>query len=151
MTLTPTLVMATVTKLTSKTRSRGIEEGYRSGLEETTAQHIEAHGHTVRFEKQKIEYEVPSRKAKYTPDFVLDNGIIIETKGRFLTKDRQKHLLIQAQHPNLDIRFIFTRSKSPILKGSKTTYAMWCDKHGFKYADKTIPDSWYKEKARNVR
>lgn len=136
-------------KVKTQTSSRvqyGITNGYRSGLEEIVANDIEAAGHTVRFESFKIEYEVPARKAKYTPDFELDNGIIVETKGRFLTKDRQKHLLIKAQHPDYDIRFVFTRSKSPILKGSKTTYADWCDKHGFLYADKTIPASWYKEK-----
>ncbi len=59
--------------------------------------------------------------------------------------DRAKHLLVKAQHPNLDLRFVFSRSKAPLYKGSPTTYAMWCDKHGFKYADKDVPDAWLKE------
>lgn len=123
----------------------GFAHGFRSGLEKALAAQIEAAGHTVRFEEKKIEYEVPSRKAKYTPDFVLDNSIIIESKGRFLTADRQKHLLVKAQHPDLDIRFVFSRSKAPLYKGSKTTYADWCEKHGFLYADKRIPDEWLNE------
>ncbi|MQR02362.1 hypothetical protein [Glaciimonas soli] len=68
------------------------------------------------------------------------------SKGRFLTADRQKHLLIKQQHPELDIRFVFSRSKTTISKTSKTTYGDWCLKYGFKYADKSIPDAWLKEK-----
>jgi len=32
-------------------------------------------------------------------------------------------------------------------RGSPTTYAMWCDKHGIKWADfrKGIPQEWIKE------
>ena len=96
----------------------------------------------MEFEAAKIEYLKPARTAKYTPDFLLPNGIIIESKGRFVTADRQKHLLIQKQHPDLDIRFVFSNSRSRISKQSKTTYAMWCEKHGFLYADKLIPEEW---------
>ena len=97
------------------------------------------------YEDQVISYEKPAKIARYTPDFVLENGIIIEVKGRFLTADRQKHLLVKHQHPQLDIRFLFSRSKERISKKSKTTYAMWCEKNGFKYADETIPSQWLEE------
>ncbi len=92
-----------------------------------------------------IRYTKPESNHRYTPDFPLPNGIIIETKGRFLPADRQKHLLVKAQHPEKDIRFVFTRSKTPISKGSKTTYADWCEKNGFRYADKTVPEAWLRE------
>ena len=78
---------------------------------------------------------------------MLENGIIIESKGRFLAKDRKKHLLIKDQHPNLEIRFVFSRSKAPIYKGSKTTNAMWAKKYGFKHTEGDIPESWFVEKA----
>lgn len=127
--------------------SVGIKQGFRSGLEETLAKQFEEAGVDAPFEKLKIEYEKPASHHKYTPDFeMLHNGIIIESKGRFMPDDRKKHLLIKQQHPHLDIRFVFTRSKSPICKGSKTTYAMWCATNGFKYADKLVPESWLKEK-----
>tara|TARA_R110001606_G_scaffold60362_2_gene142301 strand:+ start:1387 stop:1647 length:261 start_codon:yes stop_codon:yes gene_type:complete len=80
----------------------------------------------------------------YTPDFELPNGIIIESKGRFVSADRKKHLKVKEQYPKLDIRFVFSNSRGKINKGSKTTYAMWCDKYGFKYADKEIPEKWLK-------
>lgn len=127
---------------------RGIAEGYRSGLEEQIADQLKAAGIPVVFEEDKIEYTKPVTKHKYTPDFKLPNGIYIETKGRFVTADRKKHLLVKAQHPELDIRFVFSNSRSRISKQSLTTYAQWCDKNGFKYADKFIPEAWLKEKHR---
>jgi hypothetical protein len=92
---------------------------------------------------------VPATKHKYTPDFKLSNGIYIETKGRFLLDDRKKHLYIKEQYPDLDIRFVFQNPKTKLYKGSKTTYANWCDKHGFKWAAKTIPLDWIEEKNKN--
>lgn len=119
---------------------------YRSGLEEANAAYLKtALGHEVEYEKHYINYKIPESIHKYTPDFVLPNGIIIETKGVWDSEDRKKHLLIKEQHPQLDIRFIFSRSKTPIYKGSKTTYASFCEKYGFKHADKLIPDAWLKE------
>lgn len=120
-------------------------QGYRSGLEETLAAQLKAAGIEAQYESEKIGYVKPESKHKYTPDFLLPNGIFIESKGRFLTADRHKHLLIKKQHPDIDIRFVFQRSKSPISKGSKTTYADWCIKNGFQYADKTIPQAWLDE------
>lgn len=132
------------TKKTSK--EVGIQYGFRSGLEEAIAQQLNSKGVKFAFEERTISYEKPSKKHKYTPDFELPNGIIIESKGRFITADRQKHLLVQSQHPELDIRFVFSNSRSRISKRSATTYAMWCEKHGFQFADKEIPDAWLKEK-----
>lgn len=120
----------------------GLAEGFRSGLEEKIAAQLESLGVRVEFETFKIEYTKPARKAKYTPDFKLPNGVIIETKGRFLTADRQKHILIKAQHPEFDIRFVFSNSRTRISKTSATTYADWCRKHGFRFADKSIPLDW---------
>lgn len=97
------------------------------------------------YESVVILYDKPARTSRYTPDFPLPNGIIIETKGRFVTADRQKHLLVKAQHPDKDIRFVFSNANAKISKQSKTTYAMWCDKNGFKYANKSVPPAWIKE------
>ena len=130
-------------------RARAIKHGYRSGLEETIADQLQ---------KQKIEYEyenkantvkytVPAKDHTYLPDFKLPNGIIVETKGRFVLADRKKHELIKKQHPELDIRFVFSNSNTKISKKSKTTYGMWCEKLGIPYADKTIPLDWLLEKA----
>lgn len=131
------------TKLTA--RQKALAEGYRSGLEERQAAAYREAGVDVRYEEDLVRYTVPARQARYTPDFVQPNGIVIETKGRFITKDRQKHLLIQAQYPNLDIRFVFSNPNTRISKGSPTTYAMWCERHGFLYAKGLAPRAWMDE------
>ena len=120
---------------------------YRSGLEEKLAAQLEAAGIPVKYEDKEevIKYLTPSELHRYTPDFVLPNGIVIESKGIFDAADRKKHLLIREQQPDKDIRFIFSRSKTPLYKGSPTTYGDWCEKNGFKYADKLIPDAWLGE------
>ncbi|WP_210166026.1 hypothetical protein [Chelatococcus sambhunathii] len=126
--------------------------GFRSGLEDKVAAELAAKGVPVRYEDPEsvIRYTWPSEESKYHPDFVLPNGIIVETKGRFVTKDRQKHKLIKEQHPDLDIRFVFSNSRQRISKTSMTTYAMWCEKYGFRYADKSIPDAWLNEPAKGA-
>lgn len=126
-----------------KISNKGIAAGYRSGLEVTVAKQLESAGVEYTYEAVKTPYIVPQSTHKYTCDFILTNsGIYVETKGRFMAADRKKHLLIKAQHPEIDLRFVFSRPKAPINKGSKTTYADWCEKNGFLYADKTIPEDW---------
>ena len=116
---------------------------FRSGLEYRVAKELEDNGFTYEYEKLRIKYQ--RKPSTYTPDFELHNGIIIEGKGRFVSSDRAKHLLIKEQHPELDIRFVFSNSSSKLYKGSKSTYASWCEKHGFLYADKLIPKDWLNE------
>lgn len=77
----------------------------------------------------------------YKPDFILPNGVLIEVKGRFLGKDRAKHLKVRKQHPDLDIRFVF-QVDQPLSPASDTLYSEWCDKHGFLYAFMEIPKEW---------
>lgn len=95
------------------------------------------------YETLTVKYSKPS--SKYTPDFILKNGIIIEAKGQFVSSDRAKHKLIKEQHPDLDIRFVFSNSKSRIGKRSSTTYAMWCKRFGFLFSDISIPQEWIDE------
>ncbi|WP_448955701.1 hypothetical protein [Labrys neptuniae] len=135
----------------SAVRDVALAKGFRSGLEDVVADQIKAELglSDVEYEAFKVEYLKPARVAKYTPDFRLPNGIIIETKGKFEVEDRQKHILIKNQHPLLDIRFVFSNSRSRIRKGSPTTYAMWCEKNGFLFADKRIPKAWFNEPPRN--
>ena len=129
----------------SKRKAAQLKYGVRSGLEVDNCKYLEDKGIPYKYEKHKIKWEDHQWRS-YTPDFVLEsNGIIVETKGRFTPADRRKHLRIKEQYPKLDIRFVFTNAKSKINKGSKTSYADWCERHGFLYANKYIPDGWLKE------
>lgn len=138
--------MATkTTRRTVDPTKRALINGYRSGLEDKVSDQLNGLGVAFEYEKMKIKYSVNEVRT-YTPDFViLSNGIIIETKGRFVAADRKKHLLIQRQEPFLDIRFVFSNPNAKINKGSPTSYADWCDKHGFLWADKLIPEGWINE------
>lgn len=122
-----------------------IKHGYRSGLESKVSEQLTKASVEFEYEKVKIKYHVDEVRT-YTPDFhILGNNIIVETKGRFVAADRKKHLLVKQQHPQMDIRFVFSNPKAKINKGSPTSYADWCDKHGFLWADKFIPQEWLNE------
>ncbi|MDM0042161.1 hypothetical protein QTI05_24195 [Variovorax sp. J22R193] len=119
-----------------------MSNNYRSGLEQKVAKQLEANCIAFQYEARKIAFEQPVKQRSYTPDFILPNGIVIETKGIFDVEDRQKHLWVREQHPELDIRFVFSSSKTKLRKGSPTSYGEWCEKNGFLYADKAIPAAW---------
>tara|TARA_R110002126_G_scaffold166710_3_gene314533 strand:- start:428 stop:835 length:408 start_codon:yes stop_codon:yes gene_type:complete len=129
----------------STKRSSALRNGYRSGLEEEVDAELKQAGINGQYEENKLHYTKPSTNHTYTPDFRLPNGIYIETKGRFVLADRQKHILLKKQLPDIDLRFVFQNSRNKIRKGSKTTYADWCIKHGFLYSDKDVPNSWINE------
>lgn len=124
---------------------RGIIFGYRSGLEEAVGADLSEKGIPVQYEQFAIPYTPPQKTRRYTPDFWLPNGVIIETKGRFMTADRQKHKVIKDEWPEADIRFVFSNAGTKINKGSKTTYADWCNRYGFRFAQKEIPEDWLAE------
>jgi hypothetical protein len=132
-----------------KARARGVKNGYRSGLEEVTAKSLEDDGIEYEYETLKLKYLVPAIEHTYTPDFLIkSNGIIIETKGIFDSADRKKMLLVKEQHPELDIRMVFSNAHAPIYKGSPTTNSAWAEKHGFPWAHRSIPKEWLQERPR---
>lgn len=114
-------------------------------MEEKVAAQLAEAGINAKYEETTFSFEQPAKARRYTPDFILPNGIVIETKGYFVPEDRNKMVWVKTQHPDLDIRFVFSKSSSPLYKGSKTTYASWCEKEGFKFADKLIPKNWLTE------
>jgi hypothetical protein len=120
--------------------------GYRSGFENKVASALSEQKIKFQYEVTQVKYIKPETHHKYTVDFTLPNGILIETKGRWTLEDRKKHLLIKKQHPKLDIRFVFQNPNGKIRKGSKTTYADYCDKYNIPWADKFIPVEWLNEK-----
>ena len=94
----------------------------------------------------RLQYQPKIRN--YTPDFILENGIIIEAKGWFRADDRTKMLLVNEQWPQLDIRLLFEKADNTLSKRSKTTYKEWAEKHGFIWAEGLIPLSWINEPKR---
>lgn len=71
---------------------------------------------------------------KYTPDFEVASDVFIECKGYFKPSDRAKMLLAREQNAGVTFFLYFMNSQTKIHKKSETTYADWCDKHGFPWA-----------------
>jgi len=131
-------------------KRRHLSKTYRSGLEQEAAAFLKTRQNKVEYEKLKIEWE-DLKYRTYTPDFELDNGIIIETKGIFSSADRRKHVEISKQHPTLDIRFVFSNANAKLYKGAKSRYCDWCEQKGFKWAHRVIPEEWLKEKGSRMK
>lgn len=122
--------------------------GYRSQFELSLARSLKEKNIPFEYEKQKLTY-IPDPKT-YTPDFYLpDTNIYVEAKGELSKPDRVKMILIKKQHPDLDIRFVFMNARNKIYRGSKTTYADWCNRHGFQWAEKNIPTEWLRKADNN--
>ena len=116
---------------------------YRSKFELELAHILMRHKVKFQYESKKFLY-IPKPRT-YTPDFYIpETNIFIEAKGHLDKADRVKMALVKEQHKDLDIRFVFMNAKNKIYKGSKTTYADWCLRHDFQWAEKTIPLEWFK-------
>ena len=116
--------------------------GFRSNLELFVASLLNKKKVKYTYEEDKLPYTLAVKS--YTPDFYLKKQkFYIEVKGYFTTADRVKHLCIKEQHPKVDIRFVFGNAKNKLSSKSKTTYAAWCDRHGFLWSDDgQIPEGW---------
>jgi len=116
---------------------------FRSGFERTLYQQLKSAQVQFGYETLQIPY---TTSHVYKPDFVLDNGIIIEAKGvmnRYDKHETAKMVWVKKQHPELDIRFVFMNADTKV-NGLKSTHAQWADRHGFPWASERIPDEWLK-------
>ena len=123
---------------------------YRSKYEEDVCSKLYKEKVKFEYETLNLYYNITEQR-KYIPDIILPNGIIIELKGRFTSKDRKKMLLVIEQYPGLDIRMVFMRPNNKLNKHSRTTYAQWCDKNNIKWANKYIPIKWIQEKRKHQK
>ena len=115
---------------------------FRSQFEAQVALSLSRRGITYEFEPSKIPYQ--RKPSVYIPDFYIPSeGMYIEVKGRLLQQDRVKHLLVKKQNPDFEVKFFFANGNKKIYKGSKTSHADWADKHGFEWADKSLPAGWF--------
>ena len=113
---------------------------FRSGLEEKVAALFDELGVIYEYESTKIPYVI---QHNYTPDFLLANGIYLETKGYWDASDRRKIKAVKTLHPEIDLRMVFQSPFNTISKRSKTTYAQYCDKLSIPWTSFTnIPIDW---------
>lgn len=114
---------------------------FASNYEARVAKDLQTRKVPYLYEQLELEYV---QVRVYTPDFLLPNGIIVETKGKWDSADRTKHLLIRKQHPDRDVRLLFMQNNK-LRVNSKTRYGDWCDRHGIKWAVGMVPQEWIDE------
>jgi len=113
---------------------------FRSGLEEKVADLMVELGVKYEYESTKVPYQI---QHNYTPDFLLPNGVYLECKGYWEPADRRKIKAVKQQHPDLDLRMVFQSPFNKISKGSKTTYAKWCERLNIPWTSfANIPLNW---------
>ena len=113
---------------------------YKSGLEEQVAKLLEGLGVSYEYESCKVPYTI---QHNYHPDFILPNHVHLEAKGYWSAPDRRKIAAVKKDNPDLDLRMVFQAPYNKISKGSKTTYAIWCEKHDIPWTSfQDIPLDW---------
>lgn len=129
----------------------------RSGLERTIKDQLDKSGIGYEYEPEKIDYRtrvvsgicgkcghfIVYQKRRYTPDFVLANGIRLEVKGRLTSKDRSKLLAVLEQNPKLDLRLVFG-ANNKLTKNKPKRYANWASENNILFCIKEVPQSWLK-------
>ena len=117
---------------------------YKSKLEERVAEEL---GDLATYEPDRVYFIQPEKKRFYLPDFKIADKVYIETKGRFTSHDRMKHVWIKEQHPEITIYILFQNSSIRLSKTSKTTYGEWATKNGIPWGDfrKGIPKEWIEQ------
>lgn len=123
-------------------RAKARKLGFKSGFEVEIARQLEELGQPINYEVDKIPYVVPATKRKYLPDFRIAQNVYIEAKGKFDASERRKFMLLKEQFPDIIIHIAFQNANQKIRKGSKTTYADWCEKHGISWSHKQIKKDW---------
>jgi len=116
---------------------------FRSKFEESIYNAAKRARRAIKHEPFFIPYIM---RGSYLPDFVLSNGIIIEAKGYLDAASCKKMKAVKATNPNLDIRFVFQHANGKRNRRAKLRNWEWAEKHGFPWAEGTIPTEWFKEK-----
>lgn len=114
----------------------------RSSFEDRLAAALDAEGIEYEYETKTFSYTVVH---KYKPDFVLKKAkLLVEAKGYFTAADRSKCLAARPaiEAAGWELVFVFQRASNKLHRLSPTTYADWCDKHGFRWAEGEIPVAW---------
>lgn len=107
------------------------KDKFKSGLERRFAELLLRNGVSAEYEVDRIPF---IRQAHYTPDWKVSNNLYVETKGYFSPRNRGDLLSFREQHPDIEIFLVFSAPQNKLTSKSKTTYAEWADRHGFRWS-----------------
>lgn len=115
---------------------------YKSGFERTIAVNLASRKVKFGYETVQLKYTLDGT---YNPDFILENGVIVEAKGLLDDASKRKMIAVKKQHPDKDIRFLFMQADKKIPR-SKQTHGEWATKNGFLWAEGEIPEEWLNDR-----
>ena len=122
-------------------------KAFRSQFEDRFAYDLCRRGIDFRYERpvDRIAWVKPATEHVYSPDFVVirsdGHRIYCELKGRLDSDSMVKMALVVKQRPDLDIRMVFQNCNSRAGR-TKRTAASWSDKHGIRWCERLLPESW---------
>jgi hypothetical protein len=122
-------------------------KNYRSKFEHEFASYLSNLGVPFNYELYQLEYWYTKKgvtlgcmtcgsndiqqKGWYKPDFWLpEQGIFVETKGRFTHKDRNKMVEIKKAHPETEVKLLFMDNRV-FDKRSGFRHLDWCEKNNY--------------------
>lgn len=90
---------------------------------------------------------------KYLPDYICEaSKLIVEAKGKFVSKNRTKMLDFIEQHPDYTLVMCFMSDN--LLEGQnkkKWRYSDWCNKHGIEYVVARTYETLQKELTKKIK
>ena len=120
--------------------------GMRSMGEVQCAANMDAAKIKYKYEEKILEYQ--HEPQKYTPDFVLPNGMIVEFKGKMTAETRKKMLSIKRSNPELTIGIVFQYANNKLsARPNSTRYWEWAESNGFLWSESYVPKAWATRKA----
>lgn len=138
-------------------RKRKAQRPWRSKFEEMLGRVLDGVGVAYGYETETFKIIMPAvghrcakcgsklieRPTRYTPDFFLPRGRVVEAKGRFTGRDRKKALAFMAQYPKRPFALLFMRDNK-LSKKSETYYSDWCEANSVPYSIGTFKPEWLK-------
>jgi len=95
-----------------------------------------------------VPYRNNTGSHRYIPDFGVKTKdgkrVLIEVKGWIDAAASNKMSAVKYQHPELDIRFVFQRGETKVVK-LKSTNLKWARRLNFPAAVGKVPDDWLAE------
>jgi hypothetical protein len=84
---------------------------------------------------------------KYTPDFILPNGFIVEFKGKMTAEVRKKLVSIKRSNPEKKIGIVFQKANNKLSsRPNATRYWEWAEANGYLWSEAYVPKAWTTKK-----
>lgn len=135
--------------------SKPLRKHFRSGFEYNLALQLYDAGVPYEYERERWEYLLPVHRGlcdscagtkvysrrRYTADFFLPNGVVIEAKGKCTSVTRTQLAAVKQHNPDKDLRIVFM-SDNWLTSAHKSRYSDWAKQAGIPCAIGSIPKEW---------